>query len=111
MTVTQAWSGGVRLRAEMIIHPETEGPSLRVRATEKRSRREADAGRARCDRALRHEYTTTCHPHVPGSNAWWQETVVAVAAAVVLGVIWLSGRTGRISGRLLLAPLGRSAAQ
>ncbi|HKR67490.1 MAG TPA: hypothetical protein VJT16_01435 [Streptosporangiaceae bacterium] len=49
--------------------------------------------------------------HVPGSNAWWQEAVVAVAAAVVLGVIWLSGRTGRISGRLLLAPLGRSAAR
>ena len=51
--------------------------------------------------------------YVPGTSAWAQQLIVAVAACALYGVArWRHGRRfGRGSGRLLLlAPLGRSAA-
>jgi hypothetical protein len=49
--------------------------------------------------------------HLPGSNAWWQEAVVATAGAAIGAAIWLSSRSGRVSRPVVFAPLGRSAAQ
>jgi hypothetical protein len=48
--------------------------------------------------------------HVPGSSAWWQHAAVAGVAVAIITVIWLGRRTGRIGPHVLLAPLGRSAA-
>ena len=48
--------------------------------------------------------------YVAGSSAWWQHGLVALAAAAVLGVVWLRRRSGRTGWHVLLAPLGKSAA-
>jgi hypothetical protein len=54
--------------------------------------------------------STTPVRHVPGSNAWWQQGAVAVIAVALLGAAWLGRNRWRISSRLVVAPLGRSAA-
>jgi hypothetical protein len=46
---------------------------------------------------------------IPGSNAWWQHAAVAAGTAAIVAIVWLA-RGRRIDGRVLLAPLGPSAA-
>jgi len=49
--------------------------------------------------------------HLPGSNAWWQHAVVAAVGAAILGTIWFARKSGRTARPVLLAPLGRGAAE